>query len=452
MNAARPIVHALLRRVRAGSIEVEERWPGGETISFGPPSSPLRARVAINDPGLYGKLARSKSVAFGRSYAARGWETEDLPALLRIVARDIGRADPLRRRLAPLLLPFQRLGSLGMLNTRAGARTNISSHYDLGNEMFELFLDRETMMYSSARFIDPAQSLEAAQRDRLDDVCRQLELRGDDHLLEIGTGWGGLAVHAASRRGCRVTTTTISREQREYAEARVRAAGLEDLVTVIGADYRDLEGTYDKLVSIEMIEAVGWEWFDGYFRRCSELLARDGLLFLQAIVIADSAYEIEKRTRSFANQVIFPGGCLPSVESIQGSISRCTDLRTVRLEDISPSYVLTLRAWRQRLEAAADRLEELGYDDRFRRTWSFYLAFSEAGFAETRIRDVQMLFAKPRWSGPPRVASSPDGALERAADGAPAGGALSNGGAASQDGARLRGPAGVPGGSRGGAA
>ena len=452
MNAGRPIVHAVLRRIRAGSIEVEERWPGGETISFGPPSSPLRARVAINDPSLYGKLVRSKSIAFGRSYAVRGWETDDLPALLRIIARDIGRADPLRRRFAPALLPFQRVGSLGMLNTRAGARTNISNHYDLGNEMFELFLDRETMMYSSARFTHPAQSLEEAQRDRLERVCQELELRGDDHLLEIGTGWGGLAVHAASRHGCRVTTTTISREQREYAEARVRAAGLDDLVTVIGADYRDLTGTYEKLVSIEMIEAVGWEWFDGYFRRCSELLADDGLFFLQAIVVADSAYEVEKRTRSFANQVIFPGGCLPSVESIQGSIARCTDLRTVRLDDISPSYVLTLQAWRQRFEAAADRLEELGYDERFRRTWSFYLAFSEAGFAEARIRAVQMLFAKPRWTGTPRVASSPDGALERAADGAPAGGPLANGGATSQDGARLRGPAGLPGGHGGGPA
>ncbi len=210
-----------------------------------------------------------------------------------------------------------------------------------------------------------------------------------------------MAVHAASTRGCRVTTTTISREQREYAEARVTAAGLDDLITIVGADYRDLRGSYDKLVSLEMIEAVGWEWFDVYFRHCSRLLKPDGLFFLQAIVVADRAFEIEKRTRSFANQVIFPGGCLPSVESIQSSIASQTDFRTVALEDISASYVLTLRAWRERFEAAAERLEELGYDERFRRTWSFYLSMSEAGFAETRIRDVQMLFAKPHWSGSP---------------------------------------------------
>jgi cyclopropane-fatty-acyl-phospholipid synthase len=402
----RAVVHGLLSKIEAGRIDVEEAWRGGEAHSFGPADSRLRARVLVNDPGLYGKLVRSKSIAFGRSYADRGWESDDLPQLLRIVARDIGRADPLRRRVAPFLLPFQRLASLRMLNTREGARHNISRHYDLGNEMFELFLDHETMMYSSALYEDPSETLEQAQHNRLERICDALELRGDDHLLEVGTGWGGLAVHAASSRGCRVTTTTISREQRDYAEARVRAAGLEDLVTVVGEDYRDLTGSYDKLASIEMIEAVGWEWFDTYFRHCSELLAPDGLFFLQAIVVADPAYEIEKRTRSFANQVIFPGGCLPSVESIQGSISSQTDLRTVSLDDISPSYVLTLQAWRERFEAAGERLEELGYDERFRRTWSFYLAFSEAGFAEARIRDVQMLFAKPRWAGAPRLAES----------------------------------------------
>lgn len=402
----RSIAHALMRRIEAGSIEVEERFPGGRDATFGPASSPLRARVVVNDPDVYRKLIRSKSIAFGESYADRGWETDDLPELLRIVARDIGRADPIRRRFAPLLLPFQRFGTLKMLNTRSGARSNISRHYDLGNEMFELFLDHETMMYSSALYESPDEPLEQAQHNRLERICESLELRGDDHLLEVGTGWGGLAVHAASSRGCRVTTTTISREQQDYAEARVRAAGLENLVTVLGSDYRDLTGTYDKLVSIEMIEAVGWEWFDTYFRHCSELLAPNGLFFLQAIVIEDSAYEVEKRTKSFANQVIFPGGCLPSVGSIQRCISTQTDMRTVALDDISPSYVLTLQAWRERFEAATERLEELGYDERFRRTWSFYLAFSEAGFAETRIRDVHMLFAKPNWDGVPRAADA----------------------------------------------
>ncbi|MCB0864128.1 MAG: class I SAM-dependent methyltransferase [Solirubrobacterales bacterium] len=412
MNPWRRIVHAIMGRISAGRIELEERWPGGETLAFGSLSSPLhlRARVLANDPGIYAKLCRSKSIALGESYAARGWETDDLPELLRILARDIRRADPVRRLLAPLLLPFQRLNTIGMLNTRSGARSNISRHYDLGNEMFELFLDHETMMYSSAYYESPTDTLELAQHRRLERICDALELGPGDHLLEIGTGWGGLAVHAASTRGCRVTTTTISREQQQYALARVRAAGLEDLVTVLGSDYRDLTGGFDKVVSLEMIEAVGWEWFDTYFRHCSRLLEPDGLFFLQAIVIDDAAYEIEKRTKSFANEVIFPGGCLPSVSTIQRCIARRTDLRTIALEDISASYVLTLQAWRARFEEATARLEELGYDERFRRTWSFYLAFSEAGFAETRIRDVQMLFAKPRWNGAPagaRAAATP---------------------------------------------
>ncbi len=403
----RRIVHSIMSRIEAGRIEVEERFPGGESVGFGPESAELRARIVVNDPDIYGKLVRSKSIAFGESYAQRGWETDDLYALLRIVARDIGKADPVRARFAPLLAPFQRLTTLKMLNTRSGARSNISRHYDLGNDMFELFLDHETMMYSAANYETRDQPLEEAQHNRLELICEQLELTPSDHLLEIGTGWGGLAVHAASSRGCRVTTTTISAEQASYARERVRAAGLEHLVTVEETDYRDLTGTYDKLVSIEMIEAVGWEWFDSYFEKCSDLLKPDGLFFLQAIAIADSAYELEKRTRSFANQVIFPGGCLPSVQSIQGSIASQTDLRTVALQDISESYVLTLRAWRERFEAATDRLIELGYDERFRRTWTFYLAFSESGFAETRIRDVQMLFAKPHWAGQPRPGAVP---------------------------------------------
>lgn len=420
IDPARRVVHAVMRRIGAGSVELDERFAGGRRLRFGPPSAPLRARVEVRDPRVYRRIVQSKSIGLGQSYADGLWETDDLVALLRIAARDVSRGDPLRRRLAPLLLPLQRLATLPMLNTRSGARSNIAAHYDLGNEMFELFLDREAMMYSCAYYETGEETLERAQHVRLERVCEALELKPSDHLLEIGTGWGGMAVHAASTRGCRVTTTTISREQREYAEARVAAAGLEDRISVIGADYRDLAGTYDKLVSLEMIEAVGWEWFDAYFRHCSRLLGPAGLFFLQAIVIADAAYEHEKRTRSFANQLIFPGGCLPSVESIQRSIARETDLRTVALEDISASYVLTLRAWRERFEAARRRLEELGYDERFRRIWRFYLAISEAGFAEARIRDVQMLFAKPRWGGRPRLvalasdrddsAAAPDGA------------------------------------------
>jgi cyclopropane-fatty-acyl-phospholipid synthase len=386
----------LLAGIRTGRLEVVELW-SGQRLRFG--SAGPRVRIEIRSPRFYSDLVRRRSVGLGETYAEGTWETDDVVGLCRLAAREVRRGDRLRCRLAPLGRPLAWARGLSMLNTRGGARRNIAAHYDLGNELFELFLDREAMMYSSAVFADEGMTLEQAQEERLERVCRRLELVGDDHLLEIGTGWGGMAVHAASRYGCRVTTTTISREQREYAEARVRAAGLEDRITVLGADYRDLTGRFDKLVSLEMIEAVGWQYFEEYFRCCSELLEPHGLFFLQAIVVEDGAYEAEKRSRSFATELIFPGGCLPSLEVIQRHIARDTDMRTTWLEDISPSYVLTLRNWRKRFVAAADRLEELGYDERFRRLWELWLALSEAGFREARIADVQLVAAKPGWAG-----------------------------------------------------
>jgi cyclopropane-fatty-acyl-phospholipid synthase len=403
---ARGAVHAALARIRSGRIELREIY-SRTAKRFGPDHAPLRAAIDVRDPGFYGAVARRRSVGLGESYAAGLWDSPDLVGLLRIAAREMFRLDPARRRLAPLARPLHRLSMLPLLNTRRGARRNISSHYDLGNELFETFLDAEAMMYSSACFEDEGQSLEEAQRNKLERICTALELGPEDHLLEIGTGWGGLAIHAARERGCRVTTTTISREQRSYAESRVRAAGLDRLVTVLGADYRALEGRFDKLVSVEMIEAVGWEYFDLFFRRCSELLEPDGLMLLQAICIDDRAYEAEKATRSFANQLIFPGGCLPSVEVIHRCLASQTDMRAVWMEDISASYALTLRTWRQRFLAASARLQDLGYDGRFRRLWELYLAISEAGFREARLSDVQILCAKPLWTGrvPTRTAA-----------------------------------------------
>ena len=408
---ARSAVHAVLARIRSGRIELRESY-SRRIKRFGPSDGALDAAIDVHDPRFYDAVARRRSVGLGESYADWLWDSPDLVGLLRIGARELLRLDPARRRLAPLARPVHRLAMLPLLNTRRGARRNIAAHYDLGNEMFETFLDTESMMYSSACFESEGQSLEEAQRNKLERICGALELGPSDHLLEIGTGWGGLAVHAAREHGCRVTTTTISHEQREYAESRVRAAGLEGLVTVLGDDYRTLRGRFDKVASIEMIEAVGWEYFDLFFRRCSELLEPDGLMFLQAICIDDRAYEAEKSTRSFANQLIFPGGCLPSVERIHRCLASETDMRDVWLEDISPSYALTLRAWRKRFTASSPRLDQLGYDRRFRRLWELYLAISEAGFRERRLNDVQILCAKRGWSGriparsPRRLASA----------------------------------------------
>ncbi len=281
-------------------------------------------------------------------------------------------------------------------NTRTSARKHISAHYDLGNDLFSAFLD-ERMVYSCAYFPDRQASLEQAQLAKLQRICERLQLGPDNHLLEIGSGWGGLAIHAAREHGCRVTTTTISAEQHALASRRVREAGLEDRVTVLARDYRDLEGRYDRLVSVEMIEAVGWQYFDEFFRRCGELLTPDGLMLLQAITIDDRIYETEKGARSFANTYVFPGGCLPSQGLIADCLARVTDMREVWREDITAHYPPTLVAWRRRFLDAWERLRAKGYDERFRRLWTFYLCSSEAGFRERRIADVQALFAKPGW-------------------------------------------------------
>jgi cyclopropane-fatty-acyl-phospholipid synthase len=383
-------VRAALRRLEAGRLEVVDR---GRRIVFGPPVADLRATVTVNDPAAWRGLLHG-SLGLGEAYVDGAWDTDDLVTLIRIAARELRDLDGLRGAVARPRGLLHRIAHAVPASTRSKARENISAHYDLGNELFASFLD-ERMMYSCAYFAEPGASLEQAQLEKLERICERLELGPETHLLEIGSGWGGLAVHAATTRGCRVTTTTISREQHELARRRVGEAGLEDRVTVLLRDYRDLEGSYDRLVSVEMIEAVGWRDFDLFFNRCSELLAPDGLMLLQAITIDDRLYEAEKGMRSFANVHVFPGGCLPSKQLIADCLGRSTDMRQVWAEDITDHYPPTLAAWRQRFHTAWDRLRGDGYDERFRRFWDFYLCSSEAGFRERRIGDVQALFAKP---------------------------------------------------------
>jgi cyclopropane-fatty-acyl-phospholipid synthase len=380
---------ALLGRIGDGRLELVE----DSGTAFGPAGSALRARVEIRDPRVWTRLwAGSKG--FGESYVANDWDSDDPVAVIRIAARNIAPFDRLRRRLHPVLGRVERLARLVPRNTRDGARANIAAHYDLGNELFASFLD-ERLVYSCAWFERPGMSLDDAQLAKLDRICRRLELGPSDHLLEIGTGWGGLAIHAAGEYGCRVTTTTISREQREFAVQRVQELGLSERVTVLDSDYRDLTGRFDKLASIEMIEAVGWQYFETFFRTCSRRLRPGGLMLLQAIVIDDALYEYEKASRSFANTHVFPGGCLPSERLILELIESETDMRPVWSDDITDDYAETLRLWRERFNRAVPSLEPKGYDRRFQRTWNIYLAFSEAGFRERRIRDLQLLFAKP---------------------------------------------------------
>src|SRR5207245_7629854 len=288
-------------------------------------------------------------------------------------------------------------------NTRARSRRDIAAHYDLGNELFELMLD-ETMSHWCAYFPRAGMSLAEASTAKPELVCDALELEPQDEVLEIGSGWGGFAIHAARTRGCRVTTTTISREQYECARARAREAGVADRVRVLCEDYRDLRGRYSKLASIEMIEAVGWRDFGTFFARCSSLLSQKGRMLLQAIVIDDRAYGVEKASRSFMRTHIVPDGCLPSLEVLARCLARRTDMRALALTDLTPHYPETLRRWRSNFDSAAARLADIGYDERFRRLWRMYLCYCEAGFMERRIRAVQIALAKPRASARTAIA------------------------------------------------
>jgi cyclopropane-fatty-acyl-phospholipid synthase len=397
---ARRIAQELLSRMTAGRLEVHE---GARRMAFGPGGGPS-AIVNVRDPQAWNAVLHgSRGLADG--YADGLWDTPDLVAVIRVAARNVRGLDAARERWAMVRRPYQRLRGWRGSNTRESSREDIGAHYDLGNDLFAAMLD-PTMMYSSGYFPEPGASLETASLAKLELVCAKLDLGPRDHVLEIGTGWGGFAIHAAGTRGCRVTTTTISREQHELATERVRAAGLQGLVTILRKDYRDLTGRYDKLVSLEMIEAVGWRDFGTFFRTCSERLAEDGAMVLQAITMDDRAYEVEKASNSFIRHYIFPNGSLPSMEVIARCVARDTDMRAAHFEDMTGHYPPTLAHWRANFEATLPDLRRThGYDERFARLWRMYLAYCEAGFLERRIGVGQTLLAKPGWRGPvPQIA------------------------------------------------
>jgi cyclopropane-fatty-acyl-phospholipid synthase len=332
------------------------------------------------------------------------WTADDLTTLVRIVARNQDLFYGLDGGAARLV----RIGLRGLhalrRNTRTGSRRNIAAHYDLGNDFFSLFLD-PSWTYSCAIFENAEASLEEASIAKYDRACKKLELVADDHVLEIGGGWGGFALHAAERYGCRVTTITLSREQHVLASERVARAGLADRVDVRLEDYREARGTYDKLVSIEMIEAVGHRYFDQFFRICSERLRPSGLMLLQAILTPDQGYAQSVRNVDFIKRYIFPGGQLPSLVAITGSVRRETDLRLIHLEDLTAHYARTLASWRERMLKNLDRIRDLGLPESFLRMWEFYLCYCEGGFAERANSVAQILFEKPRGRREPVLGS-----------------------------------------------
>jgi cyclopropane-fatty-acyl-phospholipid synthase len=410
----RALIGLVLRRIRTGRLVLVE---GKRRRSYGA-GTPI-ATVLVRSPRAWRMLLRG-SRGLADAYAEGLWDTPDLVAVIRLGARNGSAMDRARRRLEPLARPVQLARSLRRPASRRRRRRDIAAHYDLGNELFKRMLD-PTMTYSCAVFDDPEAPLEQAQRNKLELVCQKLELGPRDRVLEIGSGWGSFALHAASTRGCQVTTTTISSAQHEYVSQLVHEAGLKDRITVLASDYRDLKGRYDKLVSIEMIEAVGWRHTGGFFGACSDLLEPNGAMLLQAITIDDRAYEVEKASRSFIKERIFPGGSLPSLAAITRDLARHTDLQLSHLQDLTANYVLTLRRWREQFLAHVGELAALGYDEAFQRLWTFYLAYCEAGFAERRICDVQLVLTKPAcrlgWWRDPR---GPVASLAYGPDAAPA--------------------------------
>ena len=358
------------------------------------PARTLHAHVRVRDPDFYRQVALNGSVGAGEAYMDGAWDCDDLVALVRILVRNRDRLDAMETGMARIGAQLMKLAHALTRNTRAGSRRNIAAHYDLGNDLYRLFLD-ENMMYSSAIFAREDESLEAASARKLDRICDKLGLQPHHHVVEIGTGWGGFAIHAARRHGCRVTTTTISREQHALAVQRVAEAGLSDRITVLLQDYRDLQGRYDRLVSIEMIEAIGHQYLDTYFRKVADLLTDDGLACIQAITIEDHRYAHALRSVDFIKRHVFPGSFIPSISAMHGALVRASDLRLTHLEDIGPSYALTLKAWRERFVRRLPEVRALGYDARFVRLWEFYLCYCEGGFRERSIGDVQLLLAKP---------------------------------------------------------
>ncbi|ARP82868.1 SAM-dependent methyltransferase [Bordetella genomosp. 8] len=379
-----------LAGLRHGRLVIQDCL-GSTTLGDGEPT----VHLAVGDMAFYRLVATHGSVGAGGAYGAGMWGCDDLVGLVSLLVRNRDTLDDMESGLARLAAWVLKAWHAGNRNTRAGSRRNIAAHYDLGNDFFSLFLSQD-LMYSSALWEGADDTLEAASRRKLDLICRKLDLQPGDQVMEIGSGWGGFAIHAARHYGCHVTTATISQEQHALAVARVREAGLQDRVKVVLRDYRDLQGQYDKVVSIEMIEAVGARFLEGYFRKISDLLQPRGRALVQAITIEDHRYAQALRSVDFIKRYIFPGSFIPSIEAMLRAKTRACDLALVHLEDFGLSYARTLQAWRQQFLAHLPLVRAQGFDERFCRMWEFYLAYCEGGFRERSIGVSHLLLTHPQ--------------------------------------------------------
>jgi cyclopropane-fatty-acyl-phospholipid synthase len=389
------VAKKILLRMLAGISEgfLEAQCEDGVILQFGDPDADLRARIVIDRPRFYQRTLFGGDVGMGESYMSGDWSTPDLVSVVRLAVRNLALFEEKNSFLSKLSRFADTFSHRRKANTIANSRRNISAHYDLSNDFFRLFLDR-SMMYSCAWFETANDTLETAQTQKLDRICRKLELGPADHVLEIGTGWGAFAVHAVRNYGCRVTTTTISQQQFDHARGLFDTSGCDDRIELLCEDYRNLRGEYDKIVSIEMFEAVGYEYYDTFFGACDRLLKRDGSMLLQTITMNDQKFQAYRRNADWIQTFIFPGSELASVNGIIGSLARSTRLSLFHAEDMGAHYARTLAEWRARFNAALSEVRALGFDERFIRMWDYYLGYCEGAFLERHVSDFQLMLSK----------------------------------------------------------
>jgi cyclopropane-fatty-acyl-phospholipid synthase len=394
---ARKLVHNQLLRLHTGCFQIEE---DGEVFSFGQgiAETQLVARLVVHDASCYGEIMTGGTVGAAESFMTGDWSSPNLTMLVRVMVRNMDILDQIEGGLALISKPLLKGFHYFNQNSAKGSRRNIAAHYDLGNDLFEAFLD-STMMYSSGVFPAADASMEEASLNKLKIICEKLQLTNNDHVVEIGTGWGGFAIYAAKNYGCKVTTTTISQQQFNLAKQRVEEAGLQDKITLLLEDYRDLKkdyaGQFDKLVSIEMIEAVGWKFYNTFFSHCGALLKPEGIALIQAITIVDQRYDQARKDVDFIQRYIFPGSCIPSITALVNASTDASDLNLVQAQDFGSHYARTLKIWQDTFNEKSQQISELGYSDDFKRMWQFYLSYCEGGFEERTIGVNHLVFAKP---------------------------------------------------------
>ncbi len=403
---AKKMVLKQLDKLHTGRLIIhdgDQQYVFGEALPFAGQArdvkqntTPLTGEIHIHDNATYLSLLTAGSIGAAESYITHDWSSPDLTAVVRIMVLNMDILDEMEGGLALVSKPFLKFFHYLNRNTQKGSRRNIAAHYDLGNDLFEQFLDSK-MMYSSAVFPEAHSHLEAAAEHKLYRICEKLSIQPGDHIVEIGTGWGGFAIYAAFHYDCKVTTTTISEEQYALAKKRIQQAGLEDRITLLKKDYRHLSGQFDKLVSIEMIEAVGWRFYPTFFETCSKLLREDGVMMLQAITIEDQRYDSAIKNVDFIQRYIFPGSCIPSIHALMSASKQSSNMRLIYQEDFAQHYAQTLKLWFERCREKSAAISNLGYSNDFKRMWEFYLCYCEGGFAERAIGVSHMMYAKPMY-------------------------------------------------------